>query len=607
MMTETKQRAGKVIHIPGPPVRTAILTVLLFVASLGFAQAGQRMYRQDDPSGSGPRSGKLSPELLALYSRAAHNRASNQPVQVIVQFRQSPTNQQLQKVAGFGGVGNRSLNLVRGGVFNLPLSALKAMSDDPNVVYMSPNRSVTGAADYSEVAVGADIAQSSGWDGSGIAVAVIDSGISDHPDLHDPATGQSRVVYNENFTGGSDTTDHFGHGTHVAGIIAGNAQQSGGKNNSKKIFGVAPRVTLVNLKVLDSNGSGKDSYVIAALQRAIALKNTYNIRVVNLSLGRPVYESYSQDPLCQAVEAAWKAGLVVVVAAGNLGRDNDYGTNGYGLITAPGNDPYVITVGAMNTMNTATTGDDVIASYSSKGPSLVDHVIKPDLVAPGNRIASLLVANSTLDKELKADEVSPTAYGANATAPKAYFKLSGTSMATPIVSGAAVLLLDKDSTLTPDVVKARLMKTAGKIFPANSQIMVNGVLTNYQYDIFTVGAGYLNIPDALANTDPVTGTALSPIAVRKSSGTVYLVADASSVWTSSVIWGSSVVWGNALLAGTSVIWGSSVVWGNSTLDGCSVIWGSSVIWGASVDAADAGNDALSVDGEGDDTADGTDQ
>jgi serine protease AprX len=591
-----------ILNPAGWSARAAILTVLLFVASLGFAQAGQRMYRQDDPSGSSPRS-KMSPELAAFYSRASRSRASSQSVQVIVQFRQSPVSKQLQKVAGFGGVGTRSLNLVRGGVFNLPLSALKAWADDPNVVYMSPNRSVSGAADYSEVAVGADLAQSSGWDGSGIGVAVIDSGISDHADLHDPATGQSRVVYSESFLGNSDTTDSFGHGTHVAGIIAGNAQKSGGLNGSRKIFGVAPSVKLINLKVLDGNGKGKDSYVIAALQRAIALKNTYNIRVVNLSLGRPVYESYKQDPLCQAVEAAWKAGLVVVVAAGNQGRNNDYGTNGYGMIAAPGNDPYVITVGAMNTLNTRTTGDDVIASYSSKGPSMLDHVIKPDLVAPGNRIASLLVSGSTLDQQFRANEVSPSTYGASLSSPKAYFRLSGTSMATPVVSGAAALLLDKDPTLTPDVVKARLMKTADKIFPAHSQAMVNGVLVDYQYDIFTVGAGYLDIPGALANTDPVTGTAHSPVAVRDSSGTTYLLADASSVWTSSVIWGSSVVWGNTLLAGSSVIWGSSVVWGNRGLDGCSVIWGSSVIWGAAVGATDADNDALSVDGNGDDTAD----
>src|SRR5579885_3063506 len=107
-------------------------------------------------------------------------------------------------------------------------------------------------------------------------------------------------------------------------------------------------------------------------------------------MGRPVFESYTQDPLCQAAEQAWKAGIVVVVAAGNSGRDNSRGTNGYATIQAPGNDPYVIAVGAMKTLGTASRNDDLIASYSSKGPTLIDHIVKPDLVAPGNHINSAL-------------------------------------------------------------------------------------------------------------------------------------------------------------------------------------------------------------------------
>src|SRR5262249_14280505 len=150
------------------------------------------------------------------------------------------------------------------------------------------------------------------------------------------------------------------------------------------------------LRVLDKNGNGTESAVINAIQQAINLKSKYNIRVINLSLGRPVFESYTLDPLCQAVEQAWKASIVVVVAAGNQGRNNSAGTNGYATITAPGNDPYVITVGAMKTMGTPSRSDDLIASYSSKGPTLYDHVVKPDLVAPGNRLVSLYTASLTL-------------------------------------------------------------------------------------------------------------------------------------------------------------------------------------------------------------------
>src|SRR5262249_52090391 len=153
---------------------------------------------------------------------------------------------------------------------------------------------------------------------------------------------------------------------------------STGTNFFLTFRGLAPNANLINLRVLDQNGRGTDSGVIAAIQQAIQLKSKYNIRVMNLSLGRPVFESYAVDPLCQAVEKAWKAGVVVVVAAGNQGRDNSRGTEGYATIQAPGNDPVVITVGAMKTMGTPSRADDLIASYSSKGPTLVDHIVKPD-------------------------------------------------------------------------------------------------------------------------------------------------------------------------------------------------------------------------------------
>jgi len=286
----------------------------------------------------------------------------------IVQYRRQMTVEHLQHVQSLGGSYRQGLRLLNGGVFSVPAKNLQALASHPDVAYVAPNRPVHASNDYFEMTVGADIVQSSGWDGAGIGVAVIDSGISDHPDLHDPATGKSRVVYSQTFVPNTDTNDEYGHGTHVAGIIAGNGTQSGGKANAGyEIYGVAPNVKLINLKVLDKNGSGQDSYLVSALQRAIALKSTYNIRVINLSLGRAVFESYKLDPLCQAVEQAWKAGIVVIVAAGNEGRNNSFNTNAYGLITAPANDPYVITVGAMRTMDDYWKSDDLIATYSSKG------------------------------------------------------------------------------------------------------------------------------------------------------------------------------------------------------------------------------------------------
>jgi serine protease AprX len=190
------------------------------------------------------------------------------------------------------------------------------------------------------------------------------------------AAGHNRIVYKQSFVpGDTNTGDKFGHGDHVAGIVGGNGKKSTGNSYDYKIRGIAPNVSLVDLRVLNNTGAATDSTVIAAIQKAIDLKSTYNIRVINLSLGRTYTTSYTSDPLCQAVQQAWAAGIVVVVAAGNLGRDNSYGNNGYGTITAPANRPYLITVGAMNTMLTLSRSDDIVASYSSKGPTQIDHFI----------------------------------------------------------------------------------------------------------------------------------------------------------------------------------------------------------------------------------------
>ena len=167
-------------------------------------------------------------------------------------------------------------------------------------------------------------------------------------------------------------------------------------------------------------------------------------------------------------------------------------TNGYATVTAPGNDPYVITVGAFNTHATDATNDDTMTSFSSKGTIMPDHVIKPDLVAPGNKMVSLNAPGSTLDLSFPANKVSPGLYGSRSSTAY-YLRLSGTSMAAPLVSGAVALMLERMPSLTPDQVKARLMKTATKSYPANSSATAsNGALVNIQNDVFTVGAGFLN-------------------------------------------------------------------------------------------------------------------
>src|SRR6185369_7709478 len=370
----------------------------------------------------------LSPELYKMVL----NNDPSQTVDVIVQYKQKVRRQDLDKAAGRGAKAKRQFTVINAVHMSVSLAKVSDLADDSDVRYVTLDRKVKMSMDEVTYAVSADLAQSYGYNGTGIGIAVIDSGVAAHSDLNQWGATQTRVVYSESFVpGDTSTNDAYGHGTHVAGIAAGNgfASQTGYKYMYN---GIAPKANVVNLRVLDANGCGTDSAVIAAIQRAIDLKSVYNIRVINLSLGRGVYESFVDDPLNQAVEKAWQAGIVVVVAAGNNGRDDSYGTNGYGTIGVPGNDPFVITVGAMDTRNTMSPADDKIATYSSKGPSLIDHVVKPDLVAPGDKVVSLRTVNSKLDLEDSAADVTCT--GCTLSAAK-YFKLSGTSMATPVVTG----------------------------------------------------------------------------------------------------------------------------------------------------------------------------
>jgi len=605
-----KSRSRNERHSAAWGRRVILLVVLAFIASLSFGQRLATSSNSED--GRESRASKMAPELRRLVERAQLSPGASRNVRVIVQFKHAPSQRHFDKVQARGGKLGMRLGLVNGGAFSLPAAALKDLADDDEVAFIAPDHTLRATDDLTDAAIGVSVARNLGLGtrGMGIGVAVIDSGINDsHDDLRNP---QSRVVYHQDFTGTSPNNssgalvyDTYGHGTHVAGILAGDGTDSNGLYT-----GISYGVNLIDFRVLDQNGIGTDSAVIAAIQRAIALKSTYNIRIINLSLGRPVFSSYATDPLCQAVEQAWNAGITVVVAAGNFGRLSLNGSNGYGTVAAPGNDPYVITVGAMKTMNTASRTDDLIASYSSKGPTTYDHVVKPDIVAPGNLIRSTRARGSTLDTLFPGNRVRGSHESND------YFRLSGTSMATPGASGVVAMLLQQDPTLTPDQIKARLMKTAYKTFPTSSVSTdpITGQTYTSYYDLFTVGAGYLDVAAAVANNDkaPVTsGSALSPHAVVNANGTVSLVNGNSVVWGGSVIWGSSVVWGNSVIwgsnvSGNSVIWGSSsttassVVWGNSSMTGYSVIWGSSgtsansVIWGSATNV----NQASSIDANG---------
>jgi len=530
---------------------------------------------------------RMAPELGGVDETAAVN--------VIVEYRQTPTEDHHRRLQNLGGTVVAHLHSISADAVRLPARSLAALASDSEVAYIAPDRPVRGLLDLTAAAVNAAAAQNYGLDGTGIGVAVIDSGITGHPDLG------KRVVYSVSMIGGL-ATDPFGHGTHVAGIIGSDGKDSSGRFYTRTFRGIAPNVNLIDIRVLDATGVGTDSSVVAGIEKAISLKSKYNIRVINLSLGRPVFESYTLDPLCRAVEAAWKAGIVVVAAAGNDGRDNSLGTDGYGTISSPGNDPYVITVGAMKTNATPGRGDDTIASYSSKGPTAVDHIVKPDIVAPGNHVVSLLGSVSALYKNFPGNTVPFSYYTAmNIGFPTPeYFVLSGTSMATPVVSGAAALLLQQHPTLTPDQVKARLMKTAYKSFPASSTVVdpVTGISYTSYYDIFTVGAGYLDIAAALSNTDVASGSAMSPTVQQVgTSGNYALTYGSSAAWslTNAASFNLAVVWGSNVLTvnGQS----NAVIWGTSTsVPALAVIWGQNVVWGASTSNG-AENNGILVMGE----------
>jgi serine protease AprX len=566
------------------------------------AQAGFVFAQNSEPS-------KFAPDLSPALERAHQGVSANETVKVIVQYGHVPKSDEETKVKRLGAQLNHRLGLVKGMALTIPVSALPALEADSEVMSVSLDHPLRASDDISDAATNVPSAWNAGLNGAGIGVAVIDSGINDsHPDLQNWNGNRSRVVYHQDFTGTPTSNssgaqyDLYGHGTHVAGIIGGNGSMSSGN-----YIGVAPAVTLIDLRALDANGGGTDSAVIAAIQEAIALQNKYNIQVINLSLGRGIAVGYAQDALCQAVESAWKAGIVVVVASGNYGRLSIAGSNGYGTVTAPGNDPFVITVGAMNSDGSSAQASEIMTSYTSKGPTTYDHVVKPDIMAPGNGIVSLVAPGATLEAEYPAQLVD-----GNNGQPD-YFTLSGTSMATPVVSGAVALLIQQNGNLTPDQVKARLMQSTYANFSGSTVASVpslNQTFTEY-YDLFSVGSGLLNMQAALSDNSLApgnVGAALSPSAVyNPSNGTVSLVNGNNSVPARAVVWGTSSAWSFAStwsdVTGNSVVWNTQLPWNDNQLIAFSVVWGSStgaaddmsVVWGAAILGFDFG-DAASPDG-----------
>jgi serine protease AprX len=345
-----------------------------------------------------------------------------------------------RQVEKLGGSVLQHLSVIDGFVAKIPRSALGSLDASPAVRWAVPNAEVHLQSQYGQdsgvaSAVYTDVVRANktwtfGTTGTGVSVAVIDTGVDTSGDL----AGQ--VVHAEDFTREQNNHDSYGHGTFVAGLIAGTGAASGGD-----VKGVAPGAKIVSLKIAEADGSTDVTRVLEALEWVLAFRSLYGIRVINLSLGFSTQQSAIIDPLDFAVERVWNAGLVVVAAAGN-------GGSGTPSITAPGNDPLVITAGSSTDKTTLTLGDDNVSSFSSSGPT-VDGYSKPDVLAPGRSVVSSRSPGSTIDL------ANPnSAIGAS------YAKGSGTSFATAITSGAAALVLSRNPLLTPDQVKHRLVTTA---------------------------------------------------------------------------------------------------------------------------------------------------
>jgi serine protease AprX len=502
--------------------------------------------------GRGDRSDKLD-KFLRNRARQVSGRT-----RVIVEFKGDSDVRLLGKRAAAGRRLGRS-----GQVAEVDNAELSRIAADPSIERVYLDRPIFATMERTGLTTGASmVRQQLGVTGKNVGVAVIDSGITNwHDDLY---RNTSRVAHFKDFTNdtrvwSSGSYDDYGHGTHVAGIIAGTGYDSNGKHK-----GIAPGAKLVGLKVMDRFGNGYMSDVIAAIDYAISVKSTYNIRVINLSVAAGVFDSYWLDPLTLAAKRAVDAGIVVVASAGNLGQ-NKFGNKQAGGITSPGNAPWVLTVGASSEEASSKRNNDIIAKFSSMGPTWIDFAAKPDIVAPGVGIESLADPNSTLYRTLPTMLVSG-ALGI-LTGFKPYLSLSGTSMAAPVVSGTVALMLEANPKLTPNAVKAILQYTA--------QVKSN---TSYLQQ----GAGMLNARGAVRMAKYFAAPATTNLGDMGD-----YIEGLWTPWARHLIWGNFRITGGIPLPGSNA-WSTSVRWGSlTTATGKRVVWGTrvddNIVWSTASD------------------------
>ncbi|WP_419892979.1 S8 family peptidase [Oceanobacillus kimchii] len=386
---------------------------------------------------------KLDPglvEQLRNSRKVDQNETSNNEIPLIVYLKKDcerGKKDNLLKVCNIDSHNNlhrelRSINAMKG---YLTPDRIQQIKDHEAVDRIFYDRIVTAFLDIASEQTGAaNVQEQLGLTGKGVTIAVIDTGVHAHDDLTDPT---NRIIAFQDFINGeSEPYDDNGHGTHCAGDAAGNGSLSNGK-----YIGPAPEASIIGLKVLDEQGSGRLSTIIEGLEWCVDHKEEHNIRIISLSLGAPAYESFRDDPLSLAAQSAWHQGIVVCAAAGNDGPAAS-------TISTPAIDPFVITVGSTDDKNTLERTDDGIADYSSRGPT-IDKLIKPDVYAPGTNIISLLAPGSVLESQIPEMVIDEN-----------YIQLSGTSMATPICAGIIALMLEANPNLSPNDIKSILKATS---------------------------------------------------------------------------------------------------------------------------------------------------
>ena len=468
---------------------------------------------------------------------------------IVVNFNASTSDSVLtSRVLGAGGKIHQIHRNMNVATIDVPRSRVNELAEALEVEYISPDRplmafghiqATTGAQQIRSLISGTTL------NGKGIGIAIIDSGVDSTHKLIRASSGHPGIIKYSSFLSSSATTDKYGHGTHIASIASGSDDLSNGLYE-----GIAPGANLINLRVLDDCGLGTISGLIAAIDWCITNKTLYNIRVINLSVGAVASDSYRNDPLCLATRRAVNAGIIVVAAAGNDGKDS-LGKKVYGGIHSPGIDPAVITVGATNSFFTDQRSDDKVATYSSRGPTRgyttdgtgmknYDNLIKPDLVAPGNKIIGASSSNPDGTDNLNNLVLSYPSLAVNANAKTAdrVMYLNGTSVATPVVSGAVALLLQANPNLTPNLVKAILMYTAQPL---------------RGYNTLEQGAGTLNIDGAIRIARLIKSNA-SSLSNGSSMLNGFLPApQISYIAGETCWWGQGVITNHCFLTGNNLM------------------------------------------------------